>query len=91
MGMGIVKLLKKLFYLNFIRPFAKLRKLTNWQLADCNRQINCNHPGPETDFFHGVSRHHSFPFTAQNNCTNKQLRLIKHLFIFLILVCHTYS
>ena len=52
--MGIVKLLKKLFYLNFIRPFAKLRKLTNWQLVDCNRQINCNHPGPETDFFHGV-------------------------------------
>ena len=52
-GNGNSQIVKKLFYLNSIRPFAKLRKLTNWQLADCNRQINCNHPGPETDFFMG--------------------------------------
>ena len=25
------------------RHFSKLRKLANWQLADCNRHNNCNH------------------------------------------------
>ena len=36
------------------RPFSKLTKLSNWQLADCNRHINYDHRGPETDFFMGV-------------------------------------
>ena len=31
-------------------PFSKLRKLANWQLADCNRHINCDHQGPERGF-----------------------------------------
>ena len=34
------------------RPFSKLRKLTNWQLADCNRHIDCKiHQSPKTEFF----------------------------------------
>ena len=31
---------------------------------------------------HGVMRHHSFLYKGQNNCTNKQLRMNKHLFMF---------
>ena len=64
-----------------IGPFSKLRKLGNWQFADCNRHINCYHRGPEADFY-GVLKHHSFLYKAQNICTNKQLRVNKHSFIF---------
>ena len=36
------------------RYFSKLRKFTNWQLADCNRHINCNRQSPETELFRWV-------------------------------------
>ena len=32
------------------RLFYKQRKLTNCQLADRNRQINCNHQGAKAQF-----------------------------------------
>ena len=33
------------------RPnWNKFQTLTNWQLADCNRCINCNDQSPKTDF-----------------------------------------
>ena len=32
------------------RHFSKLRKIANWQLAHCNRHLNCNHQSPKTDF-----------------------------------------
>ena len=57
--------------------FSKLRKLANWQLANCNGCITCNHRGPETDFFMRFG-HHSFLHKAHNDCTNKQLRINKH-------------
>ena len=64
---------------NITRPFSKLRKLANWQLADCNSHINCDHQFPKTDFSWGFG-HHSFLYKAQNNCANKQLRMKKHFF-----------
>ena len=47
----------------------------NWQLAYCNRHINCDHCGPMTDFLMTGLRHNSFLFKAKNNCTYKQLRI----------------
>ena len=56
-----------------IRHFSKLRKLANWQLADCYRHINCEHEGPKAEFQMVVLRHHSFLLKAQNISTDKQL------------------
>ena len=43
-----------LLHFSNIRPFSKLRNLANWQLADCNRRINCNHQSPKTGLFKWV-------------------------------------
>ena len=37
-----------------IRPFSKLRKLANWQFADCNRHINCDRQDQKPEFLTGV-------------------------------------
>ena len=61
-------------------PFSKLRKTGNWQFATDTLIMIIE--AQRQDFFMGVLRHHSFLYKAQNNCTDKYLRMNKHLFIF---------
>ena len=43
----------------------------NWQLADCNRPINCTHQGPKAELSMVDLKHLSFLYKVQNSCTNK--------------------
>ena len=64
-----------------IRPFSKLRYFANWQLADCNRHINCNHQSPKTGISTGFRN-----FITRNICDIPKFKTIISIYLFLI-VC----
>ena len=59
--------------------------MTNWQLADCNRQINCNHQSPKTEFPLGLK-----DCMTSNTCDILKLKNKKIFIYFLFVYWYNY-
>ena len=63
--------------------FSKLTKLTNWQLAYCNRHISCDHKSPQTEFLNGFKN-------CITRVTSMKYKIKKLTLVLLLLIIYQF-